>query len=286
MNILTKIIPDYLCEKYNLIKMVVFTAIYAIIFINIYQPFGSSMWVQDDSSIYYFIYSAVVVAIGFVVIAMSRVVMYIWHQKQKIIYIQYWVWVLVEVLFMSLFFTIIIISIEPKTNAIITFKDSFFSTILILVIPYLLCFMFFSWVEKNKKLEDRDEILPVDSGTRMIDFYDERQILRLSVMKTNILYVEAADNYVCIFYKKKNGVSRFLLRNTLKALEAYLADVDIVRCHRSYMVNLEYVSVIRRQREGIFLEMSNPDVPDIPLSPRYSDKVNTWFKSAERYDTN
>ena len=182
-------------------------------------------------------------------------------------YIQYWLWILVEVLFMSLFFTIIIISIEPNANAITTFKDSFFSTILILVIPYLLSFMFFSWVEKNKRLEDRDEILPVDSGTRMIDFYDERQVLRLSVMKTNILYIEAADNYVCIFYKKKNGISRFLLRNTLKALETYLADVDIVRCHRSYMVNLEYVSVIRRQREGIFLE---------------SDKVNAWFKSIER----
>lgn len=279
---LTKIIPEYLCEKYNQIKMVVFTAIYAIVFINIYQPFGSSMWVQEKSSIYFIIYSALVVTIGFVVIALSRVVMYFWHKKQKLMYIQYWLWILVEVLFMSLFFTIIIISIEPNANAITTFKDSFFSTILILVIPYLLSFMFFSWVEKNKRLEDRDEILPVDSGTRMIDFYDERQVLRLSVMKTNILYIEAADNYVCIFYKKKNGISRFLLRNTLKALETYLADVDIVRCHRSYMVNLEYVSVIRRQREGIFLEMNNTDVPEIPLSPRYSDKVNAWFKSIER----
>ena len=281
MNILTKIIPEYLCEKYNLIKMVVFTAIYAFVFIIIYQPFGFSHWIDDKSSIYYLLYTSIVVAIGFVVIALSRVIMHFWHQKQKLIYIQYWLWVLVEVLFMSLFFTMIILSVEPTTNALATFKDSFLSTILILVIPYLLCFMFFSWIEKNRRLEDRDEIQPVDSSTKMIDFYDERQVLRLSVMKSNILYVEAADNYVCIFYKKKNSIARFLLRNTLKALETYLSDVDIVRCHRSYMVNLEYVSVIRRQREGIFLEMSVPDVPDIPLSPRYSDKVTTWFKTIE-----
>ena len=51
MNILTKIIPEYLCEKYNLIKMVVFTAIYAFVFIIIYQPFGFSHWIDDKSSI-------------------------------------------------------------------------------------------------------------------------------------------------------------------------------------------------------------------------------------------
>lgn len=282
MNILTRIIPDYLCEKYNLIKMIVFTAIYALIFINIYQPFGLGAWVEDKSSLYYLIYSTLVVTIGFIVIALSRVVMYFWHQRQKLMYIQYWTWILVEILFMSIFFTIIIISIKTNTNAITVFKDAFFGTILILLIPYWISFMFFSWVEKNRIIEERDEILPIDKGTRMIDFYDERQQLRLSVMKTNLLYIEAADNYVCIFYKKKNGISRFMLRNTLKTMETYLADVHIVRCHRSYMVNLEHVSVIRRQREGIFLEINDPDVRDIPLSPRYLDKVNNWFKSTDR----
>lgn len=281
MNILTRTIPEYLCEKYNLIKMIGFTAIYAIVFINIYQPFGMSTWIENKSSLYYFLYSGVVVAIGFTVIALSRVVMYFWHQKQHLMYIQYWIWILVEILFMSLFFTIIILSVEPDTNAVTIFKDSFFGTILILAIPYLLCFMFFSWVEKNRTLEERDEIQPANSATRMIEFYDERQTLRLSVMKTNILYIEAADNYVCIFYKRKNGISRFMLRNTLKAMEAYLAEVDIVRCHRSYLVNLEYISVIRRQRVGIFLELSIPEAPEIPLSPRYSDKVMTWLKSTE-----
>lgn len=282
MNILTKIIPDYLCEKYNLIKMVVFTAIYAIIFINIYQPFGLVTWLDDKSSIYYLIYSSLVVTIGFIVIALSRVIMYFWHQRQKLMYIQYWTWILVEILFMAVFFTIIIISIEPNINAITVLKDSFLGTLLILLIPYWICFMFFSWVEKTRIIEERDEILPIDRGTRMIDFYDERQQLRLSVMKTNLLYIEAADNYVCIFYRKKNGISRFMLRNTLKAMETYLADVYVVRCHRSYMVNLEHVSVIRRQREGIFLEINDPDVRDIPLSPRYIDKVNAWLKSTER----
>lgn len=282
MNIITKKVPNYMFEKYNLIKMVVFTAIYAIGFINIYQPFGSSTWLVNASPLSFFLYSSLIVVIGFFVIAMSRVVMYFWNQRQRIVYIQYWVWVFVETLFMAIFFTIIVISISPETNALIAFKDAIFNTILILLIPYLLCFMYFSWIEKNKELEARDGLTPVDSSARMIDFYDERQVLRLSVIKSNVLYIEAADNYVCIYYKKRGGISRYMLRNTLKALEEYLADIDIVRCHRSYMVNLEYVSVIRRQREGIFLELSLPNVQEIPLSPRYSDKVDKWLKTSAK----
>lgn len=282
MNILTRVIPEYLCDKYNLLKMVVFTAIYAIIFINVYQPFGLGNLINNYPPFYYLLYSSIVVAIGFVVIGLSRVVMYFWHQRQAIIYIQYWVWILVEVLFMSIFFTLIVLAVNPQAHAIATFKEAFFNTILILVIPYLLCFMFFSWVEKSRQLEERDEILPVDSAAKMIDFYDERNIFRLSVLKNNLLYLEAADNYVCIYYLKKNNVTRYMLRNTLKNMESYLADVDIARCHRSYMVNLEYVSVIRRQRGGIYLELNDVEAPDIPLSPRYRDKVDAWFKAGNQ----
>ncbi len=282
MSFLTKKIPAYILEKGNIIKMVVFTALYAIAFINIYQPFGSSTWVIDSPPLTFLFYSSIIVLVGFVVIALSRVVMYFWNQRQAIVYIQYFVWIMVEILFMSVFFTIIVLAISPKTNALVAFSDAINNTSLILLFPYILCFMYFSWVDKNRELEARDGLSPVESSARMIDFYDERQVLRLSVIKSNVLYLEAADNYVCIYYKKRNGISRYMLRNTLKALEGYLADIDIVRCHRSYMVNLEYVSVIRRQREGIFLELSIPEVQEIPLSPRYSEKVDKWLKSSAK----
>ena len=182
---------------------------------------------------------------------------------------------------MSIFFTIIVLAIRPEVNAWLTFKDSFYNTVLILVLPYFICHIFLSMSERNKELEERDRIKPLDSSVRMIDFYDERETLRLSVMKSKVIYVEAADNYVYIFYKKQSGVTRFMLRNRLKAMEKYLADVDIVRCRRSYMVNLEYVSVIRREPGGIYLELSIPEVPDIPLSQTYRDKVDAWFRTAE-----
>lgn len=280
-NIFTSVLPEYLFKKSNIIKIVLFTAVYALIFINIYKPFGSGTWDSSLTGIYFFLYSSVIVLIGFVVIALSRMVMYFWNLRQRIVNIQYVVWILFEMFFMAIFFTIIVLAVNNNANAWDTFKECFNGTILILLLPYIILHIFISLSERNRELEERDGIKPVDSAARMIDFYDERKVLRLSVIKSKVLYVEAADNYVCIYYQKQSGVTRFMLRNTLKAMEEYLADVDIVRCHRSYMVNLEHVSVIRRERGGIYLELTLPDMPDIPLSHKYRDKVDAWFKTNE-----
>ena len=97
--------------------------------------------------------------------------------------------------------------------------------------------------------------------------------------RSELLYLESADNYVCIWYQSKGQLTKFLLRNSLKAMEEHFADTNVLRCHRSYMVNFEQVKVIRREKEGIFLELGIERVPDIPISKTYSEKVMRWFQT-------
>ncbi len=85
----------------------------------------------------------------------------------------------------------------------------------------------------------------------MIAFYDDKGILKLSVKKENLLYLESAENYVSICYINKDKVSKYLLRDTLKKIEETFSGTEIIRCHRSYMVNFEKVKVIRRDRDGL-----------------------------------
>ncbi len=274
-----RMIPQFLVDKRNLIKSILFTATFAVIFIIIYQPFGSRNWLPDITFLEYILYSSAIVLLGFAIIACSRVVMYYWNKKCPITHIQYMWWTICEIVVMSLFFTIIIMIILKSADPVSIFKESFIYTLLILLIPYIISYMYLSWYEKGKELE-KQKLANKKDPVRMIDFYDEKNVLRLSVLKVNILYIEAADNYVCIYYKNKENISRFLLRNTLKNIDTYLSDTNIVRCHRSYMVNLDFVSVIRRLNNGIFLELSIANVPDIPLTPRYIHRVDTWFHSS------
>ena len=116
-----------------------------------------------------------------------------------------------------------------------------------------------------------------NGSSAVISFLDANGELRLSVKRTNLLYIESADNYVRIWYLNKGIITSFMLRNTLKAMEETFEGTNILRCHRSYMVNFEQVKVIRREKDGIYLEFGVEKVPDIPISKTYSEKVTHWF---------
>ena len=47
---LEKNIPSYLLEKDNTIRMILFTAFFALLFINLFQPFGSRDWYKNIRS--------------------------------------------------------------------------------------------------------------------------------------------------------------------------------------------------------------------------------------------
>ena len=96
----------------------------------------------------------------------------------------------------------------------------------------------------------------------------------LSIKHSNLLYIESADNYVRVWYLNKGVVTKFMLRNTLKAMEEAFEGTNVLRCHRSYMVNFEQVKVIRREKDGVYLEF---DVEKVPISKTYSEKVTHWF---------
>ena len=117
-----------------------------------------------------------------------------------------------------------------------------------------------------------DENLGFKSNS-LISFRDERGVLQLSVAKENLLYIESADNYVCIWYTKNDQLKKQLLRITMKEVSEQMADTNIIRCHRSYMVNLDLVKVMRREKENLFLELGVPNVREIPISKTYGEQV-------------
>ena len=63
MNVLIRKIPAYYYEKSNLIRLVLFTAFFDLIFINIYKPFSSLTW-YPVSEFKFFIFSSLVILTG------------------------------------------------------------------------------------------------------------------------------------------------------------------------------------------------------------------------------
>ncbi|MCE5345262.1 MAG: LytTR family transcriptional regulator [Bacteroidales bacterium] len=280
---LQKPIPPYLNEKRNIFHLILFTSLFALVFINIYSPFGADKWF-NLTQLEFLTYSSLVILTGVLVVVLSRIIMYYYCKKHIIIVWQYLMWIFAEILFMALFYALfekfVLKDIRIFTDLV---KLSAHNTALVLLLPYSVSWLYFSWRDKKEQIERMADNQLFPGNTRdMIAFYDDKEILRLSVKKESLLYIESAENYVSICYLNKGKVSKYLLRDTLKRMEDLFAGTDIIRCHRSYMVNFEKVKVIRKDKDGLKLELDCPMTIDISVSKTYVDSVMQTFSKYYR----
>jgi hypothetical protein len=286
MDFFNQKIPAYLYEKSNLIRLVFFTALFALVFINIYKPFSSENW-YHVSGFVFFVSSSLVILTGVLVVVISRIILFYYTKNHAITYLNYGIWILAEIFFMALFYTIYVMSIKENAEIMATFRESVTNTSLVLLLPYAILTLYFSWKEKEKRLQQIEENKPDgNQKSNVILFHDEKGELRLSIQRNSLLYIESADNYVIIWYLNKNAVTKFILRSTLKALEEQLSELHVLRCHRSFLVNFEQIKIIRREKDGVFLDLGIEGVSDIPISKTYGEKVSLWLVNQAKGDAN
>jgi TolB-like protein len=77
-----------------------------------------------------------------------------------------------------------------------------------------------------------------------------------------LYYIAAEDNYSRLFLMEDDMLKEKLLRITLKGIEQQIEHPDIVRCHRSYMINLAIPFEIGGDASGYYL-----------TSPKFSSKI-------------
>ncbi len=273
-----KPIPPYLNEKKNIVRLIIFTSLFALVFINIYSPFGADRWF-NVTRVQFFTYSSLIILTGVLVVVISRVIMYQASKKHTLLLWQFLLWIFAEVLAMAMSYALFEKFFLGDARL---FPDlvrvSSRNTALVLLLPYSVSWLYFSWNDKKEQIERLADGQAITPGTRnMIPFYDDKGILKFSVKKENLLYLESAENYVSICYINKDKVSKYLLRDTLKKIEETFSGSEIVRCHRSYMVNFDKVKVIRRDKDGLKLGFDNPQVTDIPVSKTYVNTVMETF---------
>jgi len=278
-----KPIPSYLNEKRNIIRMVIFTSLFALVFINIYSPFGVDRWF-NLTRLEFLTYSSLVILTGVLVVVVSRIIMYYYGRRHIINYYHYFAWIFAEIMLMSLFYALfekfILKDVRIFTELV---KLSAQNTALVLLLPYSVMWLYFSWHDKKEQIERMEEIRSSSGNVRdMLPFYDEKSVLKFSIKKDSLLYLESSENYVTIFYLNKGKISKYLLRDTLKKMEEKFSGTEIVRCHRSYMVNFEKVKVIKKDKDGLKLELDNPSATDIPVSKTYVDNVMQTFSKYSR----
>ena len=282
-----KPIPSFIYSKANQIFMILFVPLFAFVFINIYLPFdfghigellGEHIKISEKTLT--LLAALIIVISGMAIGAISRLIMSAYTKRKKLTYLGYIVWIFGEIVAMATLFTLFSLFTDNPESITDTLRNSVVYTALIVFIPYTLSYILFVLREKMHELKmlrqqiERDETV---LQRAYIQILDEKGEMRLSIRRENLVMIESADNYVCIHYLSDQKIKKTMVRNTLNRVAEHLQGSRIVRCHRSYMINLDHAQVLHRDKEGIFIEVGIEGVPNVPISRTYADNIKEWI---------
>ena len=267
----------------NVVMLVLSTTVFAELFILIFTPFGSRSWADSDMQYVRWVTVVVLVAMG--IISVSRTVMYYYAQRHDISYPVYAVWIFCELTMMALIYSVFPFVVLPEyaeargLTFFSMFKEAIIDTAFILLIPYTIVYLIINLQDKNKQIQNLMQTTRTEMQPNMFNFYDDKGDLKLSVKPEMVYYIEAADNYVEVHYMSNGKKQTLLIRNSLKNIAWSFNDKDLVRCHRSYIANLNKVQLLRRVDGELMLDFGEESIPNVPVSRGYAQHVMERFSN-------
>jgi hypothetical protein len=113
----------------------------------------------------------------------------------------------------------------------------------------------------------------------LITLTAENEKETLSFPPADLLYIESSDNYSTVVYLKNNQPVKTMLRSSLSRLETQVTgNTVLVRCHRSYIINLEKVEKVTGNAQGYKLHLHDGSI-QIPVARKYNDTLVAQLKS-------
>jgi hypothetical protein len=93
----------------------------------------------------------------------------------------------------------------------------------------------------------------------------------------NLVYITSQGNYASFFLKKDDAIKEKILRTTLTKITEKLKDhPNIIRCHKSYIINSNFIHDISGNARGYLLK-SNYISEEIPVSRTFSKESLKMF---------
>ncbi|NMM47583.1 LytTR family DNA-binding domain-containing protein [Marinigracilibium pacificum] len=140
-----------------------------------------------------------------------------------------------------------------------------------LIIPFFVIFVFLYQRSLNASLELAYKYQGKTNNS-LVTLKSDNGKETLSLNHDSILLIESEDNYVGIHCVEDGNVKKHLLRRTLKSIENERVSDTLIRCHRSYIINLAHLNQINGNRNKMIVKINNIDRP-VPVSRKYIDEI-------------
>jgi hypothetical protein len=112
--------------------------------------------------------------------------------------------------------------------------------------------------------------------SEQVSLVSDNQDEDLQLALDELLFIQAADNYVAVHWQRQGENEKRLLRAPLKRMEAALsAYPNVWKCHKSYLVNLNRVVQIIGNAQGYRLLLDVGEY-SIPVSRQNNEALKKW----------
>jgi hypothetical protein len=142
---------------------------------------------------------------------------------------------------------------------------------------------FYLLKKKVQKLEPAaEEVIKNElmETPKEIEFESENKTEYFTLFLEQLILIKSANNYIEVIYKHNDEIKKKLIRNTMKTTENLLQKYpEIIRCHRSCMVNKNYIKKVSRGSDGLVLNLF--DYPqEIHVSRQYVLRLKEALKAS------
>ena len=268
-------------KNHRLIATVLFS-VFIYVFLLIFQPFGISN-IQYNKPIYI----AGFFGITFIVLLFSFLVAPIilpnifdldkWTIKKNIVFIT--IQFLVVTILNWVYNSTVGYGIVEQYN-ILFFVGI---TISVGIIPTLFLVYF---IEKNLSQKNKHIATNFNKSIQQRTNKSENQKIKLLSQNNDetiiielkqLICIKAEGNYLKVFYSDENEIKSKLIRNSIKNTEEHLIIFEnIIRCHRSYIVNLDTVKRMSGNARNFNLHIENLEFT-IPVSRSFPKSIFKKF---------
>ena len=253
-------------------ESIAFVVAFSLVFLLTYHPFSQTVWIGLGPDV--LLPTLLFYLSGIGILLVSKFSLMYYQIAHTVSIRKYLLWVLGEFIAIAVVY-LLFTRHWFHTDIPITLRLVAYTSLcvgLILAIPYIIFTLLAANKAKSEDIEALElklkEETPAQTSS-VIHFYDYTGALKISIPSERIYYIGSQDNYVEIRYELDGKLLNYLMRCRTTRLEKQLEGTSLVRCHRSYIVNVEKVTLFKREGARIFLVLSHPDAKKIPVSKSY-----------------
>ncbi|HEX2933803.1 MAG TPA: LytTR family DNA-binding domain-containing protein [Bacteroidales bacterium] len=122
--------------------------------------------------------------------------------------------------------------------------------------------------ELSKKLKENKLI-----QEKIVHFQSDYQKDSLAIKVNLLMIVRSANNYIEVFWKEGETIKSQMVRSSMISAEELLKEHKFIfKCHRSYIVNINYIDKIEGNSQGYKLFFDDISFP-VPVSRNSVEKL-------------